>query len=94
MSLPFDSTYARQPSEIERLRALLTQQEVTIGRLLGCQEALTKLAGLCIADHEAVERGFAQYAGELEDAIRSRANLAQRLLADLKIEQPRSPYAR
>jgi hypothetical protein len=54
--------------------------------------ALVKLAGLCIADGEALDRGFLHYAGEFEDALTSRANLAKRLLNETGIPHPPSPY--
>lgn len=57
------------------------------------REALLKLAGLVIADHEALEKRYLKYAGEFEDVIKSRANVARRELATLNLEPPRSPYA-
>jgi hypothetical protein len=56
------------------------------------RDALLKLAGLVLTDHEADERGYLNYDTEYEGVIRDRASLAQRLLDELGLERPQSPY--
>jgi hypothetical protein len=58
------------------------------------RDALLKLAGLVLTDHEADERGYLHYDTEYEGVIRDRASLAQRLLDELGLERPPSPYGK
>ena len=56
------------------------------------REAFLTLAGLVCTDHEADERGYLHFATEYEGVIRDRASVAYRLLNELGLERPASPY--
>lgn len=63
------------------------------GRAERAEDALRKLAGIVMADGEAMDRGYLSYDVEYEGIVRDRASAAERILRDLSIEPPASPYS-
>lgn len=67
--------------------------EVQDKRVTELEEAIRKLAGLVIADAEAMDRGYLTYDVEYEGIVRDRASAAKRVLAGLELDAPPSPYS-